>query len=80
MTRESLSTHFMIERILLINRRIERGDYPNAPKLAEEMECSIRTIYRDIDFIRTRLNAPIKYDSERHGYYYSKQYCLTSYL
>ena len=69
-------THGMIERLLYINKSLENKNYPNTPKLAGDLEVSIATISRDIEFLRDRLNAPIEYSYERHGYYYNNQYCL----
>lgn len=55
-----------------IHQKLRGGRYPNAGRLARELETSRRTINRDIDFMRFRLNLPIEYDSRRYGYYYSK--------
>lgn len=71
-----LSTRSMIERIIFINKKIGDGTYPNAPKLSKELEVSIATISRDIEFLRDRLNAPIEYDSYYKGYFYAMPYSL----
>ena len=55
-----------------IHRRIQSGDYPNSTQLAEEIEVTTRTIKRDVDFMKCRLNLPIQYDARRYGYYYSE--------
>lgn len=33
---------------------------------------SVRTVYRDIEFLRDRLGAPVEYDASRKGYSYSE--------
>lgn len=80
MVRKNLSTHCMIERILYINGKLETGLCPNAYKLAEELECSVQTIYRDLAFYKERLMAPIVYDTYRRGYYFAEPYSLAANL
>jgi proteasome accessory factor B len=64
------STQF--ERQVDIDRRIRAGEFPSAPRLAEDWEVDERTIKRDIEFLRDRISAPIEYDRVRRGYYYSE--------
>jgi proteasome accessory factor B len=61
-----------LERMMQIHQRIQKGAYPNCTQLAGEIEVTSRTIKRDVDFMRCRLNLPIEYDSRRYGYYYSR--------
>jgi len=58
-------------RILQIDDMIRSGCYPNVPKLMKEFEASRSTIMRDIEFIRDQYQAPLEYDPDRRGYYYS---------
>ena len=51
---------------------LQNNKYPNCPALAREFEISVRTMKRDVDFMKCRLNLPIEYDAKRYGYYYSK--------
>jgi proteasome accessory factor B len=60
------------ERMMRMHQLIKDGKYPNCSKLAREFEVATRTIKRDVDFMRDRLNLPIEYDSRRYGFYYSK--------
>jgi predicted DNA-binding transcriptional regulator YafY len=62
-----------LPRIYFIDRQIASGAYPNTRELAEAYETSEATISRDIDFMRTMLNAPIAYDSKQNGYYYEEK-------
>jgi proteasome accessory factor B len=57
--------------MILIHGRIKAGAFPNCPQLANEIEVSARTIKRDIDFMKVRLNLPIEFDSAKKGYRYT---------
>ena len=46
--------------------------YPNCNQVAKEFEVSWRTIMRDVDFMKCRLNLPMEFDQQRNGYYYTK--------
>lgn len=60
-----------LERMLRIHQAIQAGKYPNGSTLAREIEVVIKTIHRDIAFMRDRLNLPIEFDTRRNGYYYT---------
>jgi len=55
-----------------IHEQIKGNRYPNCSGIAKEIEVSTRTIKRDIDFMKYRLNLPLEYDSRRYGYYYTE--------
>ena len=54
-----------------IHQTLQGGSYPNATTLAHEIEVSTKTIQRDLEFMRDRLNLPIQYDASRNGYHYT---------
>src|SRR5476649_1843370 len=56
--------------MLRIHQAIQSGSFPNATKLAREIEVSTKSIQRDIEFMRERLNLPIEYDAAHFGYHY----------
>ena len=58
---------------MAIHARVKAGRFPNCRKIAEELEVSSKTIQRDIDFMRYRLNLPIEYDPLRFGFYYTEE-------
>jgi proteasome accessory factor B len=60
-----------LERMLRIHQAVQSGGLPNATKLARELEVSTKSIHRDIEFMRDRLNLPIEYDGARHGFHYT---------
>ena len=62
-----------LERMLRIHQAIASGNYPNATRLAEELEVSTKSVHRDLEFMRDRLQLPLEYDSRRYGYYYTEE-------
>ena len=54
-----------------IDRRIREGAYPNAETMAESLEVSRRVIFNDRSFMIYRLGAPIEFDRERGGWFYT---------
>ena len=60
-----------LERMLRIHQALQAGNFPNATALAREIEVATKTIHRDIEFMRSRLDLPVEYDTRRHGYYYT---------
>jgi proteasome accessory factor B len=67
----SLHSRPPLERMLRIHQALQSGGLPNASKLAREIEVATKTIHRDIEFMRDRLNLPIEYDASRNGYFYT---------
>lgn len=59
-------------RLLFIDKKITAGNYPNCTTLAGEWETSTKTIQRDIDYLKSQLDAPLAYDNARRGYYYTE--------
>jgi predicted DNA-binding transcriptional regulator YafY len=66
-----LATRPPFERIAALDRALRAGRYPNARTIADELETSGRTVRRDIEFMRERMEAPIAFDPRRNGYYYA---------
>jgi len=58
---------------LRIHQSLQAGNFPNASKLAREIEVATKTIHRDIEFMRDRLNLPIEFNSARNGYFYTEE-------
>lgn len=58
-------------RLFQVAEFIKTNYYPNVPKLCKEFSVSRSTMMRDIEFLQTRYNAPIEYDSVNRGYYYT---------
>ena len=58
--------------MLRIHQAIQAGNHPNATKLAQEMEVSAKSIHRDLEFMRDRLDLPLEYDAAHGGYHYTE--------
>ncbi len=60
------------DRIQQLHRALSSARRPvPVKKLAEQWECSEKTVQRAVDTLRDYLNAPLEYDSERRGWYYN---------
>jgi predicted DNA-binding transcriptional regulator YafY len=66
-----MSQRQQLERIFEIDRQIRAGLYPKAEDIAQKLECSRRTIFEDKRFMVDRLGAPIEFDREQGGWYYT---------
>ncbi len=59
-----------LERIYKIDQMLRRRRPPSREEIMAELEISQATFKRDIEYMRSRLGAPIEWDRERNGYYY----------
>ncbi len=57
--------------MLRIHQSLQSGKFPNATILAAELEVSTKSIQRDLDFMRDRLQLPIEYHPQKFGYHYT---------
>lgn len=66
-----------LARLLFIDRAIRSGmrgnRLANCSSLAAEYEVSTKTVLRDIDYLRLHWEAPIGYDPQRKGYFYTEE-------
>jgi predicted DNA-binding transcriptional regulator YafY len=62
-----------MERMLRIHQAVQTGRHPNATQLARELEVSTKSIHRDLEFMRDRLELPLEYDPVRRGYAYTQE-------
>jgi proteasome accessory factor B len=60
-----------LERMMKIHQALQTGKFPNATTLAREMEVSTKSIQRDLEFMRYRMDLPVEYDGSKRGYYYN---------
>ena len=68
----TLATRPPLERMVRIHHAIQSGKYPNAATLARELEVSAKSIHRDLEFMRDRMDLPLEYDAARFGYHYTE--------
>jgi predicted DNA-binding transcriptional regulator YafY len=62
-----------LERMLRIHQAIQTGKYPNAVSLAADLEVSSKSIHRDLEFMRDRLDLPLSFHFTHKGYYYTQE-------
>ena len=67
-------------RIQWLHRQIYEKRYPNAYRISEKFDISHRQAQRDIEYLKTKLNAPLNYDATKKGFYYTETFSLPSYL
>jgi len=60
-------------RLYYIHQQLLNCKYPNVPILAQQLEVCRRTVERDIEHMRDRLGASIKYCPKNKGYYYENK-------
>jgi len=60
------------ERIYTINRLLGGKRAVPLSKFMETLEVSKATVKRDLEYLRSRLGAPLVYDREQHGYRYDQ--------
>src|SRR5258708_32630283 len=68
-----LTRRVPLERMLRIHRAILSRKFPNAVSLAKELEMSEKTVHRDLDFMRDRLELPIAWDFFQKGFYFTEE-------
>jgi predicted DNA-binding transcriptional regulator YafY len=62
-----------LERMLHIHQALAAEKFPNASRLAAELEVNTKTIHRDIEFMRDRMNLPVEFDFSRNGFHYTAE-------
>src|SRR5579872_2735454 len=62
-----------LERMLRIHRLVQSGSFPNATQLAAQLEVSTKSIHRDLEFMRDRLQLPLEFNRPRFGYFYTEE-------
>lgn len=62
------STRPPLRRLFWTLSELRAGNTLKATDLARHFEVGVRTAYRDLDFLRDQMNAPIEYDRARRSY------------
>ena len=62
-----------LARMLRIHERLKGDRFPNCSQLALDLEVATKTVQRDIDFMRDRMDLPIEFDFRRNGFHYTAQ-------
>lgn len=70
--RRELHTRPPLNRMQQIFTAIKSGQFPNRQRLAADVEVTIKTIQRDLDFMRERLKLPIAFNQDGGGYHFTQ--------
>jgi proteasome accessory factor B len=60
-----------LARMIRIHERLRDEQFPNCSQLALDLEVAPKTVQRDIEFMRDRLDLPIEFDFRRNGFRYT---------
>lgn len=63
-------------RIQWVHKKMSTNSFPNAQRIAERFGISHRQAQRDLDYLRRELGAPIAYNKQKKGFYYTKPFSL----
>ncbi len=58
-------------RLSTLSVEIQRGYCPNKLKLAQLLNCSERTVQRELTRLRDEYHAPLEFNRERNGFYFA---------
>jgi len=72
-SKEMPNTRPPLERMMRIHALIAAGKHPNATTMARELEVTTKTIQRDLEFMRDRMNLPLEYVASANGYRYTEE-------
>lgn len=61
-----------LDRMMQIHAVLQEGKFPNCSTLARHLEVSTKTVQRDLEFMRERLNLPLEFDPSHNGYRYTE--------
>ncbi|MCH7472171.1 WYL domain-containing protein [bacterium] len=64
------------DRLKWLDEQLRSESHPNHESLAEEFNVTPAIAYRDLDFLKYILKAPLEYDYGKHGYAYSDEFEL----
>lgn len=71
----------LLSRLYEIDKYIKKGYIDNEPvnkrTLAKTLAVSQKTIQRDLEYLKTKYNAPIKYNNKERKLYYDKNFSLS---
>lgn len=60
-------------RLQTIHHEIKEGRHPNATSLSSRLGVSTKTVQRDVEYLRSELDAPIEFDRQENGYFYTRR-------
>lgn len=67
----------ILKRLYFIDNKFRKSRFVKTSMLADEYQVSEKTIYRDIEFLKSEFDAPIQYDIKEKSFYYTKPFKLS---
>ena len=67
-------------RIQWLHKKLCENCFPNAMRLSEKFNISHRQAQRDIEHLKNKLGAPLKYSNSRKGFYYASEFSLPMFV
>jgi predicted DNA-binding transcriptional regulator YafY len=64
------------QRIQWLHEQLQSGGFPGHAVIQEKFGISPVTVYRDLDYLKYILKAPVQYDYEKQGFTYTRPYEL----
>lgn len=61
-----------LRRLVLIDSQLRGGQYPSAEQLARLTEANVRTVRRDLEYLRDQLHAPLAFNAKCRGWHYTE--------
>lgn len=62
-----------LDRMMQIHAVLLTGKFPNCSTLGRQLEVCTKTVHRDLEFMRDRLNLPVEFDAVRNGFHYTEE-------
>lgn len=62
-----------LDRMMRIHEQLKSGKHPNCSTLARALEVSTKTVQRDLEFMRDRMNLPLQWEAAYNGYHYTEE-------
>jgi len=63
----------LTERVYFFHQEVQKNHFPNSRTITAQFETSVATSKRDIVYLRDRLLAPLVFNHEKNGYFYSEE-------
>jgi len=66
----------LADRIAWLDSQVRDDKYPTYADICKQFEVSANSAYRDVDYLKYILRAPLQFDYEKGGYHYASRFKL----
>lgn len=70
-TSPGLNSRSRLDRIIYFQVQVNAGKYPNCSTLSRHFGVSVKSILRDVEYLKDRQQMPIEFDPVKNGYYFT---------